>query len=417
MTLDDAQSAILLAAAKTYSALSAANPTGRYGTDNTVLLNIDDVEYRCRCDSVGIIEVIIRLLGYVPNWGQSTVPGHIGDGWYLSDAVSSFILDKQGNISEDWEVSNFDANDVRPGDIRASASHSHCDIFIGYLANVSYGLSSASSESMQQSENAGVDYLENTNSEDLMAVRTTADSDTAKVLRYVKGAGVSISTAVVEKNRLQSLHTLEVELAFNSRINFLYRLQGQDSDFHQVSPGYFPRVQLYPSSQSATDSYGDSWLTFVPTYRVSWTDNPQDAEWRSIVQEGLVMMYTLDNSNPLLYGKTVFLNEDGTNDYERSKGWVPSIRTQFPIHFRCVLTDAETHSQDYGRSSAYFTNESATDYDYSINQIIKAAEKSTFLLDGSGQSPECDDAHGYLFSHDLEYETGIYTNWISGVEE
>lgn len=87
---DAAESAFLTAAAKVYAALGVAHPSGNYG-QFTVDINVDGETYSCRCDCTGVIQCIIRVMGYDPNWSVSSVPGHTGDGWYLTDATSSFV--------------------------------------------------------------------------------------------------------------------------------------------------------------------------------------------------------------------------------------------------------------------------------------------------------------------------------------
>ena len=131
------------------------------------------------------------------------------------------------------------------------------------------------------------------------------------------------------------------------------------------------------------------------------------------------MQYTLDNSDPLLYGRTIVLNEDGTNNYAASENLAPIIKAQFPVHFRCVITDVATHSQDFGRSSAIFTNQSAVDYNSEISNIVKSSKNLSFLTDASDKIPEAEDAHGYLFLHDedTEYSREEYSSWVQGREE
>ena len=130
-------------------------------------------------------------------------------------------------------------------------------------------------------------------------------------------------------------------------------------------------------------------------------------------------MFTLDNSDPLLYGRTTVLKEDGTNDYESSEGWVPLIRTQFPVHFRCVITDVATHSKDFGRSSAYFTNSANDGSDVAVTSLISAVRNSLFLTDATGETIDAEDAHGYLFLHDEDqpYDREEYTTWLQGMED
>ena len=91
------------------------------------------------------------------------------------------------------------------------------------------------------------------------------------------------------------------------------------------------------------------------------------------------------------------------------------MRVRFPVYFRCVLTDPETRTKEYGRSSAYITNDTSGKQ-VNVNNILA---NSQFLVDASGVSPECEDAHGYLFINDIEnfYDKSVYSPWIDGVEE
>lgn len=422
---DAAESAFLTAAAKVYAALGVAHPSGNYG-QFTVDINVDGETYSCRCDCTGVIQCIIRVMGYDPNWGVSSVPGHTGDGWYLTDATSSFVKDRNGNISPDWEVLPFDASDARPGDIRAASGHSHCDIFVDYLNGNAYGLNAGSGpntggQAIPKSCAAGAKYLQDNDPADLAATWTIQDSDAAKVLRYVNGSGGSSTTAGTVSSGTQSLQSLDIELKFLSKLEFFYNIRNSSGQFDKAIPGYFPVHSLVVDStgRAATDAYSDSWLEFVPNFTYRYTNGEDDKDWQEAVKAGILMMFTLDNSDPLLYGRTTILHEDGTNDYEASKGWVPLIRTQFPVHFRCVITDVATHTKDYGRSSAYFTNSAADGSDVSISALINAAKNSLFLTDATGETIEAEDARGYLFLHDEDetYDRSDYATWLQGMEE
>lgn len=426
---DNAQTAFLTAAAKVYAALKIAYPSGIYSSTTSPTINVDGVEYQCRCDCAGVIQCIIRVMGYDPNWGVSPVSGHTGDGWYLTDASGPFIKDKTGNVSSDWEVLDFNASDVKPGDIRAASNHSHCDIFVDYRNGNAFGLNAGSTEAIQNSCNAGTQYLNDGNPDDLAVTRTIQDNETAKVLRYVKGANQTpsqIGTTDVSTGG-QSLESLDIYLKFIQRIEFYYQILDSAGDYTKYRPGYIPKnarmVRVTPDRGSpVSDSYGDSWLDFVAGYTRRWIAGATegiDAE----LEEGLVMMYTLDDSDPLLFGKTVVRNEDGTNDYEGSKGLVPIIHTQWPVHFRSVLTDVATHTKEYGRSSAYFTNDTSNPQggsgETSLTDLIKAARNCQFVTDASGNIPECEDAHGYLFLHDEDeaYQRDNYEPWVQGIKE
>lgn len=420
---DSAEQTFLTAAAKVYAALKISHPSGNYGTDIVVTLNIDGSQYSCRCDCTGVIQCIIKVMGYNPNWGSSP---RGGDGFFLAEATSNFVKDSDGNISSDWEVIAFNAADVRPGDIRAASSHSHCDIFVDYVDGIAYGLNAGSGpntggQAIPKSCAAGEKYLGDQNQADLAATKTIQDSDTAKVLRYVKGRGQSGTSGMnTSQSSSQSLKAIDIELKFLQKVEFYYNLRNSNNEFELKIPGFFPVSDLIvdETGRTADSSYSDCWIEFNPTYVFRYTLGESDAEWRKLIKEGLVMMFTLDNSDPLLYGRTLSLNEDGTNDYEGSKNYTPLIRTQFPVHFRCVITDVATHSKDFGRSSAYFTNESDSS-GLSLSSLVKASKNSQFLKDASGNLPESEDAHGYLFIHDEEepYEKHDYYTWVKGMED
>lgn len=426
---DSAQTAFLTAAAKTYAALKVAHPSGNYGSGIWVTLNIDGTDYQCRCDCTGVIQCIIRVMGYDPNWGVSSVAGHTGDGWYITDATGPFVKDKDGNISPDWEVVPFDASDARPGDIRAASGHSHCDIFVDYKNGNAYGLNAGSGpntggQAIPKSCAAGEQYLQDGNPDDLAATWTIQDDEAAKVLRYVNGSQQTpSSTGTSAVSGGQSLQSLDIDLKFIQRTEFWYALKDNTGEFKKVIPGYFNKsARIVPDGTSiVTDSYGDSWLEFLANYTKHWLVD-SEYEIDKELEKGIIMMYTLDNSDPLQYGRTIYLHDDGTNDYERSVGIVPIIRTQFPVHFRCVLTDADTHTKDFGRSSAYFTNDTSGSLsigEVSIADVIRATKNAMFLTDASGKSPECEDAHGYLFLHDEDstYDKESYEIWVRGMKE
>lgn len=423
---DAAESTFLTAAAKVYAALGVAHPSGNYGSEISVTLDIDGSSYQCRCDCTGVIQCIIRVMGYDPNWGVSSVAGHTGDGWYLTDAASNFVKDANGNISPDWAVLPFDASDVHPGDIRASGSHSHCDIFVDYLNGNAYGLNAGSGpntggQAIPKSCAAGTKYLQDSDPADLAATWTIQDTEAAKVLRYVKGIGDSITASEETENKSQSLRSLDIELRFVQRLEFQYQIRKQSGEFNSVVPGYFRTAELVvdESGRVATDRFSDSWLEFIPFYTYRYTNSGNDSEWQKAIKAGIVMMFTLDNSDPLIYGRTLFLNADGTNDYERSKDYVPTIRTQFPVYFRCVITDVVTHSQDWGRSSAYFTNSANDGSNSNATMLLLAARHVTFIRDASNNIPEAEDARGFLFLHDEDetYDKSDYSTWIQGMEE
>ena len=422
---DSAQTEFLTAAAKVYAALKVANPNGYYGSSNWYTLNIDGVDYQCRCDCTGVIQCIIRVMGYDPNWGVSSVAGHSGDGWYLTDATGPFVKDSEGNISDDWAVLDFNSSDARPGDIRAASSHSHCDIFVDYLNGNAYGLNAGSGpntggQAIPKSCAAGEKYLQDGNPDDLAATWTIQDDEAAKVLRYTKGSGQTSSNTTSTSGTIQGLKSLDIDLRFISRVEFFYEMGDGSGQDRRISPGYFQSSAIYPNydTTAATDSYGDSWVTFCANFTYRWTSSESDEDWRKEIDDGFVLMYTTDNSDPLLFGKTVFLNDDGTNDYESSKNYGLVLKTQLPVHFRCVLTDLPTHSKEYGRSSAFITNASLQN-DNSIMAMVQAARHSLFLKDAANKTPECEDAHGYLFLHDEDtfYERSEYINWVKGVEE
>lgn len=410
------QSEILTAAAKVYQALSIANPSNTYNSELTVTLDIDGKSYECRCDGVGVIICIINVLGYDANWGTSSVPGHVGAGWYLTDATEPFIKDQNGNISPDWALLDFDSADVQPGDIRASATRSHCDILVAndeaYL-----GLNANSNVGIKESCIGAVAYISSSESTDLAATSVLDNTEVGKVLRFVKDDTAKEDPGSVDTtNASQSLNSLDIDLDFIEPLSFKYYIKNTTGEDTQVVPGYFPSNAYYPSGElPATDSYGDSWLEFVPNYLARYADSETD--WAHAVKDGLVMMYTLDNSDPFTNGRTVFLHDDGTNDYELSRRIVPIVRTQFPVHFRCVITTA-AHDTMYGRSSAYFTNQSSTDVNLDLDQFDKALRNASFLLDASGKSPESADNHGYLFLHDEgEYDRSDYISWVEGVND
>lgn len=421
---DAAESAFLTAAAKVYAALGVAHPSGNYG-QFTVDINVDGATYSCRCDCTGVIQCIIRVMGYDPCWPDPNWNGG-GDGLYLTQATTSFIRDQNGNISPDWEVLPFDAADARPGDIRSANSYSHCDIFVDYVNGNAYGLNAGSGpntggQAIPKSCAAGAKYLNDGDQADLAATWTIQDNESGNVLRYVKGAGSSSQNSSFVTSSARSLESLDIELMFISRLEFFYSLRDRDGKFSKQVPGYFPVHSLVvdDTGTAATDSYSDSWLEFVPNFTYRYTTGEDDKEWQEAIKAGIVLMFTLDNSDPLLYGRTTVVNEDGTNDYSGSEGWVPLIRAQFPVHFRCVVTDVATHSQDFGRSSAYFTNSSSSCDDDSIADVVTAAKNSMFLTDAEGESIDAEDARGYLFLHDgtNSYDKDEYATWLQGEED
>lgn len=414
------QTELLTAAAKVFQALSIANPSGTYNSSVTVTLDIDGAEYSCRCDGVGIIICIITVLGYNANWGTSSVPAHVGDGWFLTDATSNFVKDENGNITPDWQVLDFDANDVRPGDIRAAIDRSHCDIFVAIKDSAAYGLNGSSSAGITDSIEGSINYLSDEKEDNLAATSVLENTDVAKVLRFVKDESVHEDTGSTSKTSTsQSLKSLDIDLQFIEPLTFKYYIKNQTGQDSQVVPGYFPPNAYFPNGDSATDSFGDSWLEFVPNYvaRYAHDETSEESEWEQAVKSGLVMLYTLDNSDPFVFGRTVVVNEDGTNDYESSKELVPIICTQFPVHFRCAITTVE-HAKVFGRSSAYFTNQTANGEEIDLDRLVKVIKNSSFLTDAAGESPNSSDNHGYLFLHDgPEYDRSEYTSWIQGVDD
>ena len=425
---DDAETTFLNAAAKVYAALKIAHPSGNYGSNIWVTLNIDGVSYRCQVDCTGVIQTIIQYMGYIPNF--PAVNGSFGRG--LREATAPFVKNPDGTISDDWEFTVFNASDARPGDIRvAGAPHQHADIFVDYNNNHNaYGLNAGSGpntggRAIPLSCDAATRYLENGNPEELAATWTIQDDSAVRVLRFVKGRGQSPgstnsgSVSSVASRRTQSLKSLDIKLGFIPHVEFFYQMMDSTGELSNRVPGFFSPTACYPNNDGipATDSYGDAWLEVLATYLISYSE--QKDEWKQIYQDGLILLYTLDNSDPLLYGRTVLLNEDGTNNYEASRDLVPIIRTQTPLHFRCVLTDLPTHTKDLARSSAYITTESAIDPILGTAGIVKAGKYSMFLEDASGNVPDVSDDHGYLFLNDEDerYPASEYTSWVTGLEE
>ena len=407
--LDNAETTILLAIAKTYAALKIARPSGEYDTNAWVTLNIDGSDYKCRCDCTGVLQAMMRYMGYN------------GDDWNLANATSSFVKDSDGNISDDWVVLDLDHDDARPGDIRAHSGHGHADMFIAYKDDTAVGMNAGWTTGIQKSCEGGTKYLESNNIADLIATSTISDADTADVLRYVKGSGSEPNQQnSTVSNSSQSLEGLDIQLRFYERISFKYAIRNESGKFETVIPGFFRDEDYYPSilGTPSDGSYGDAWTEFQVTYVVRYLVNSTD-EWTTNVKSGLVMMYTLDGSDPLLYGRTLVLKEDGTNDYEASKDFGVIIRTQFPVYFRCVMTDVATHSQDFGRSSALFTNQSAEDSNCKTTNLVRASKNLSFSVDASGNIPEAEDAHGYLFLHDEDtsYSKEEYSSWVQGRKE
>ena len=422
---DAAEEAIMNAACKVWAAFAVAWPSLSYASGTWVTLDIDGTKIPCQCDCTGLLIATITYMGYdASHW---PVGSHNGFGCGLAEATTNFIYNSDGTLSSDWELSRDTSITPKAGDIRGedsttASNASHADMFVGYDGDKCRGLNGGSSDGMKVSAAVAKKYLETGGFDITQAAGTIQDGNYTSVLRYVKGSDspATGSGGSHSSSTSQSLNAVDIELTFIERISFTYSIRNETGEFNDIIPGFRPNRLCYPTDDGtqADDSYGDSWLEFIALYTIRWANNSME-DWEKEVKAGLVMQYTLDNSDPLLYGRTIVLNEDGTNNYAASENLAPIIKAQFPVHFRCVITDVATHSQDFGRSSAIFTNQSAVDYNSEISNIVKSSKNLSFLTDASDKIPEAEDAHGYLFLHDedTEYSREEHSSWVQGRDE
>lgn len=422
---DLAEQTIIDAATKVFIALGEANPRFRYDNKNgNHVMTIDGRTYRTFLDCTGMMRMIIRVMGYDPNWGGGNASiGHGGAGWFLSDATGPFVKNLDGEISEDWVVLDFDPNDVRPGDIRGHNGHSHADFFIGYDSRgVARGYNSGSSDGMKQSNACALNYLSTGVFDIEKATTTIQDSRTAKVLRYVRGTNgqpYSSPTQTLQSGSIR-INSLDVNLKFVPPPEIIFALRTKEGvdpssldSFIESEAGYWKPSNLYKISgntvQSENYSMADNQKTDII---MRWKNLP-----KSISKP--VLVFTADGSDPKTSGRTIKQTEGG-NDYQNSAGIVVLFSGwSLPLNLRAILVDADKPDEIIASGSGIFTSRtpSAIGSGPALGRIFYYQELLDDV-DADGGTIDTPDNHGYLQLNDSNdlYNSEEYTALISGLE-
>ncbi len=191
---------VIYAAMMVFEALYKADPSLTYSQSTHHDLTCRDgtvIEF-IRPDCSGLMTAVVHYMGYyTPRWSasKSYTDSYHGDGFCTANFTSAenkCIYDKDGNISNDWEVVKFDASDTRPGDIRFAASHGHTDMYIFDASNGKRrGANAGSHNGMVDTYNLSQYFFENNNqlpTDGQSGAVTIQDNDCKLVLRY-KGSG------------------------------------------------------------------------------------------------------------------------------------------------------------------------------------------------------------------------------------
>lgn len=428
---DAASQAVIDAATQVFIALGECNPNFTYDSSNgNHILTIGDTSYKTFWDCTGMMRMTIRVLGYDPNWGGAPPSsGKSGAGWYLSLATGPFVKNLNGEISGDWVVLDFDPNDVRPGDIRGSNTHSHADMFIGYDSNgTARGYNSGWSDGMKKSNRCALEYQRTGIFDISKADATIPDRETAKVLRFVLGSGsnpYSSPTLSFQSSNSRVIKNLDIRIKFVNPPELVFRLRTKDGtdplavdSFNPSLPGYWKPYRLYklqdgivqPEDYSMRDMQTtDIWLGWS---NVNLEKYPKP-----------VLKFTTDGSDPIVYGRTVSLKKEGEfliNDYQKSsripvlfRGW------SLPLNIRAVLVDADSPDKIIAQGSGLFT--SRNPFSASSSNIHKISYYQELLNDTDTESKAIDteDDHRYLLLNDSDdvFVSEDYVQLIPGLEE
>lgn len=172
-----------------------------------------------------------------------------------------------------------------------------------------------------------------------------------------------------------------------------------------VVPGYFKPADLYKvqNAHLRTETYQMS-DTLKTDILLAWDYSLQ-------LSRKPVMLFTTDGRDPLLYGRTVYLKQEGefeVNDIERSTNVFPLLTEYaFPLNIRAVLIDADNHSLILTQASAVFTRESVLSTEEQHERIAAYCNELVNDSDAENNDINTEDMHGYVAVNE-SYDTTAY---------
>lgn len=219
---------VIYAAAMVFEALGRANPSFIYDASCTTYFDLECADgtilKHIRPDCSGMMSAVLHYMGYYtqrPYIGKTVKcgDGYHGEGFGSQDFENATsincIYDQDGNISNDWVLLEFNANDRQPGDILVK--YNHMDMYLFTVDSMGSwkwrGFSAGSPNGMRASYELAKYYLENNNWEGQSGTGTIQDDTALKILRYV-GTGTGRGRAkkelkYMDKPRRGEMHKYE----------------------------------------------------------------------------------------------------------------------------------------------------------------------------------------------------------------
>lgn len=205
----------IYAAAMVFEAMGKANPTFGYCSCGQNYFTIEcrdgtKIE-RVRPDCSGMMSAVAQYMGYYTSYkggGDSYTESYRGPGYSVGGFCTGSrvnFYNKDGTISSDWKVMDFNASDRQPGDMIIRNDGGHIDMYVftdtngiargfnaGSGGQFPSGHCDSSGPGIEDSYNFAKYYLDNGNSlppnDGSLGARTIQDGSASKVIRYI-GSG------------------------------------------------------------------------------------------------------------------------------------------------------------------------------------------------------------------------------------
>ena len=130
-------SGVIYAAAMVFEAMGRANPTFGYCSCCNRLFDLECKDgkkiEKVRPDCSGMMTAVAQYMGYyskAADGPSAWTDTYHGCGYNVTGLVEYKFLDKDGNVSPDWEYLDFDPNDRQPGDMITTNSFGHIDMYV-----------------------------------------------------------------------------------------------------------------------------------------------------------------------------------------------------------------------------------------------------------------------------------------------
>lgn len=253
-------SGVIYAAAMVFEAMGRANPTCGYCSCGAHYFDLECKDgkkiEKVRPDCSGMMTAVAQYMGYyskAADGPSAWTDTYHGGGYNVTGLVEYKFLDKDGNVSPDWEYLDFDPNDRQPGDMITTNSFGHIDMYVftdtngnarGFNAGsgADFGCGDSVGHGIQDSVKLAKYYLENGNklpkNDGTIGAWTIQDGSgphdagsSAKVIRY-KGSGSGrgkgnnskvTSSNVISKYKSSGIKgcTSDMPFSIQNRINRL----------------------------------------------------------------------------------------------------------------------------------------------------------------------------------------------------